>query len=70
MSRAFLIALRAHDCLVILNEAKKICLDKKHLEKADMLIGEIEKAGISGELVYNLQNETKVFIRGLRGILK
>lgn len=69
MSRAFLIALRAHDCLVILNEVKKVSLIATHLERADMLISEIEQAGISGELVYSLWKETRKFLKELRNFV-
>lgn len=66
MSRAFLAALRAHQCLVLLDRARKLDLSSSDRQRADALGAAIEDAGISEELLHALQRETLEYLKTLR----
>ncbi|MFA5965731.1 MAG: hypothetical protein WC804_17075 [Sphingomonas sp.] len=66
MSRAFLALLRAHECLVLLHQARKLDLASSDRRRIDRLCAEIECAGISEELLQALRRETLDFLKTLQ----
>lgn len=65
MSRAFLTVLRAHECLVLLKQARRLDMSLSDRERADALRVAIEDAGASEEKVHVLQHETFEFLKTL-----
>lgn len=64
MSWAFLIILRAHECLALLKQARRLDMSSADRERADALRVAIEDAGIS-EKIYALRLETFEFLKTL-----
>ncbi len=66
MSRAFIAALRAHECLLLLRQAESLGLSFPDRKKAGELQAAIEDAGICEELISSLKRETFGFLSSLR----
>jgi hypothetical protein len=70
MSRAFLAVLRAHECLVLLNRARRLDLSSSDQHRAEVLHAAIEGAGISEKMLHALQRETLEFLKTLRAYIE
>lgn len=66
MSQAFVIALQAHDCLILLDQAEKLDLTPTDRHRARQLGAAVAAAGVSAELLQPLRQETLAFLQTLR----
>ncbi|RRD21102.1 hypothetical protein ECB98_25100 [Brucellaceae bacterium VT-16-1752] len=66
MSQAFLTLLRAHECLALLKEARRLDMSSSDRETAYALRIAIEHAGISEKKIDTLRRETFKFLKTLR----
>ncbi|MEM5518734.1 hypothetical protein WNY37_17380 [Henriciella sp. AS95] len=70
MSRAFLVVLRAHECLLLLREAQKLHLRSHDFERASALQKKLWLAGCDGVQISALQKETADFLSGLKAYVE
>ncbi len=69
VSRAFISVLRAHECLLLLRQVRRLQLSAPDLARAERLQDDIMRAGFSEARIATARRETLEFLVKLKGYL-